>query len=179
MQTLLTFTNLNYHRFRAVDGAKLFTNTSTSYLSTFNHSSNIRLDFTSRTMELNKSPMRSGEIGCWLSYLFLMREFAEKQYSQPLVILEDDIDIDVNFSRYIQHTIDSAPADWDILLCGYCCLIATNYKSETLRSAKSYYATHCFIIRNASTAARIANRLDVERITSPVDRYFSRLAAHK
>ena len=175
METLLTFTNLKYHRFRAVDGAELFTNKSKSYLSTFNHSSNIRLNF---TMEL-KSPTRSGEIGCYLSYLFLLREIVEKQYNQPLVILEDDIDIDFNFARYIQHTIDSAPTDWDILLCGYCCLVATNYKSETLRSVKSYYATHCFIIRNASTAARIANRLDVERIISPVDRSFSKLAMHK
>lgn len=187
METLLAYSNQTHRRFRAVDGSQLLVNTTSSsltishpYLSTFVDSSlyaNHHLNLPPTQLTGDKA----GEIGCWLSYLFLMREMAarESASNRPLVILEDDVDLDVNFARHIRVTINSAPDDWDILLCGYCCLRATDYKTELLRGVVSYFATHCFIVRNSTTAERIASKLEHDALPTAIDRHLSRLASEK
>lgn len=183
MERLLNHSNLTYSRFRAVDGNQLYTNR--SYLLTFGaHSSGIKLmeQKNNTVLPAMASMMKSedgGRVGCWLSYLLLMLEIAASQTSQPVVILEDDVDVDANFAQLINSTIFKAPSDWDMLLCGYCCMTPLGYVSNDFQSVRIYAATHCFIIRNATTAARIAQRLDTAEISSPVDLTLSALGSQR
>ena len=163
-----------YRRFRAVDGKQLFTND--SYLKSFNQSKNIKFDIYSN--DDNKLATKA----TWLSYLFLFKDFAASSSNQSLLILEDDVDIEVDFVRLLNDSMLKAPSDWDILLCGYCCLAEMEDKkvrNNIWIPVLSFATTHCFVVRNSTVARFIATKADVEVVKQPIDLFISKMAPSK
>jgi GR25 family glycosyltransferase involved in LPS biosynthesis len=163
-----------YRRFRAVDGKQLYTND--YYLNSFNQSKNIKFDIDS------KDDSKRATKATWLSYLFLFKDFAASSSNQSLLILEDDVDIEVDFVRLLNDSMMKAPSDWDILLCGYCCL--GEMEDKKVRNniwipVLSFATTHCFVVRNSTVARFIATKADVKVIKQPIDLFISEMAPSK
>lgn len=177
MEQLLRFSGLNYNRFSAVDGMELFRNK--SYLSTLTNSSQLK-----EKLSMTDGQLR-GQTGCWMSHSVLLSQIANSNTNRPTVILEDDVDLDINFKDIIIDSIVNLPRDWDVLLCGYCCLqpkfsLAEYYffsqPNWHIFPVGSYFATHCQVVRNSSTARRLYEKIKLPLKDTAVDSVFSNLA---
>ncbi|MGD9669443.1 MAG: glycosyltransferase family 25 protein [Hyphomicrobiaceae bacterium] len=60
------------------------------------------------------SNMKSGEIGCYASHLLICEQILERGFACA-VILEDDVEIDRDFSRVVSEILGCAPDAWDII----------------------------------------------------------------
>lgn len=179
MEKLLDFVGLTYHtRIRGVNGEDLYNDP--MYLSEFKYAKNIKFDFEMHKKKVTRegTPYRTGN---WLSFLFLFKELASRSSNEPFLVLEDDIDMEVDFPRLLMRSIQAAPIDWEILLCGHSYLqIMENKKippasSEFWFPAKYFVTLHCFVVRNSTTAARIAHQLDMAVFESATDLVISSL----
>lgn len=179
MEKLLDFVGLtNHRRIRGVDSNELFKNF--SYLEDFEHANDIKLDFEKHRENENFTsttwqPPFTHRTGNWLSFLFLFKELASLSSSQPFLILEDDVDLKTDFAGLLAKSIQLAPIDWEILLCGYV-FHQPNKKKTIPQSIKRiwipidfFLCLHCFVLRNSSIAAQLANHLDVPVFTSATD----------
>ena len=166
----------NHRRFRAVDGKQLYKEN--SYLKSFSQAENIRFDISSQ--KAAKVTNKQAQTSTWLSYLLLFKDFAASSSNQPLLILEDDIDLEIDFVKLLGDSMKQAPNDWDILLCGYCCL--SRLKSKPFRSkmwipVKHFATTHCFVLRNSTVASFIASQIDVKVVEDSIDLFIARMAS--
>lgn len=101
-----------------------------------------------------------------------MLDIAKTDTNIPIVCLEDDIDMNVNFTGHIQVGIRSMPADWDILLCDYCDIgYHFDSKGHFPFKVKKFACLNCFVVRNASIDQLIAENLNVKNTSLPVDHY--------
>lgn len=67
--------------------------------------------------KVNKKPLISGELGCYLSHMEVALQLLEDPKNSYYIIFEDDVIIDKKFKNY-QSIIANAPKDWDIILLG-------------------------------------------------------------
>lgn len=169
MEILLNYLKINHTRFRAVDGEMFFTNL--TYLTSFENSKDIKLNLIKQNSYLTPDHgMGFGTMGCWLSYLFLMQELAKLNTSKPIVILEDDNDLDVDFRQLLNLSIQNVPNDWNLLLCDTCYKkLKESGRESSWPRIDEFACTNCFILRNSSSAQRIAKFLDIKTTTRPVD----------
>lgn len=58
------------------------------------------------------------KLGCWQSHVLAAREAEKKDI--PTIILEEDVDIDVNFHNHVRRAMKDLPWNWDILRIGSC-----------------------------------------------------------
>lgn len=164
-EQMLELANVTYRRFRAVDGREYLKNSSLP----------LGQAFSNLTKSTNK--LSAGQIGCWLSYFSLFKEIAESETNQPTLILEDDADLETDFYPTIANTIQRLPQNWDILLCGYCCLTKyrerhlTAFVSRLTTRVKKFATTHCMVIRNSTTARNIWARLGDSGLEQPIDMF--------
>lgn len=177
MEKLLDFVGLkNHRRFRAVDGKELYTDR--SYLkNSFHQSVDIKFNFEMHKETINATG--AATTGIWLSYLFILKELAAEGTNQPLLVLEDDVDLEVDFKDQLIASMRMAPDDWDLLLCGNYFLIPrvplpTDWTPLWL-PVKYFSPFHCFIVRNSTSAARIANRADLAVFKEPIDLFVAHL----
>jgi GR25 family glycosyltransferase involved in LPS biosynthesis len=175
---MLNFLNLSYSRFSAIDGKKILNITNSTHHD-LNVTNQIKIS-ENKSYYLNKtkiSTISSGQFGCWLSYLTIMKNLVETKSERPTLILEDDVDLEVDFMRTISTSTKTLPSDWDMLLCGYCCLTKQRGSIKEFYHVKKYATTHCQLIRNYTTAARIYEKLNLPEIEKPVDMIFHDMAA--
>lgn len=68
----------------------------------------------------SRQKIRKGELGCYLSHLTLLEHLATLS-SPPHkghLILEDDIQIDRDFFKKVEHAFHHVPSNWDIVTFG-------------------------------------------------------------
>lgn len=173
MDKLLDFVCIkNYRRIRGVNSKKLYKNS--NYLNEFDQAKNIKLDLESHKKIFFKEDDLH-RTGNWLSFLFLFKDLASLSSSQPFLILEDDIDLKIDFVPLFLKSLQVAPMDWELLLCGYEHHRSNKNKHIQQASKKIwiptefFVCTHCMIVRNSSIANRIASQLDVPVFNSATD----------
>lgn len=173
MNKLLPFVGIEqYSRFRAVDSHELYNNS--FYLDSFDQAKNIKLK-----KESDRDTKTLARKATWLSYLFLFKNLASYLSKQPILILEDDIDLEVDFVKQLNNSMKEAPNDWDVLLFGYCCIEKMLFKpveSKLWIPVKHFSALHCFVLRNSTVASRIARLIDVEVVNDPIDIFIATMA---
>lgn len=177
METLLNFLNLSHNRFRAVDGNQYFRNQ--SYSSSFENAKYVKLNKYEQTFVYNKA-IGPSSVGLWLSYQFLMQEIEKWKTVKPIVCLEDDNDLEVEFKNLIYDATQKVAADWDIVLCGFCNFLPFSQSfGQKLAKVFKFSCTNCFIVRNSTTAKMIGEHLNLTSINTPVDLFLSSLAEQK
>jgi len=178
MEKLLSGLNLGvFRRFRGIDGLQLLTENASSYLSTFEHAKDINFDiqkFVKKPISIKQK--LAGRLGCVLSFLFLFKEMALSGSSQPFIVFEDDVDTENNFSKSLNWKMEFVNDDWDVLMCGHCCTQAP--KSGIWFQLKHFAGLHCFIVRNSTTAERLAEEFNMTELGIEADRTVSLLAVH-
>jgi len=163
---MLDILNLTYRRFSAVDGIEFLKNQ--TYADRYSFLRQTRIIYSRETL----SP---GQIGCLLSYLALLKEIADSNTRLPVLVLEDDVDLQVDLLKTILTTIPTLQPEWDILLGGYCCL--TKYRSRNLAElgpnpthrVKKFATTHCQVFHNSTIAKKIYQKLNQMKLDKPID----------
>ena len=89
---------------------------------------------------------------CYHAHYSLVRTFAAAPGApdDTLLILEDDVDIEFDFERTLRHAMQGLPADWDVLLPGYCDSTETKHKPvpgyPRLRRSDDPLCNHGYIV---------------------------------
>lgn len=160
IEKMLNHFELAYKRFPAVDGQIYYSNN--SYLSFYEHGLHVKLNHKPRSLS-------SGQVGCYLSHLLVLLEIAASKSNQPVLVLEDDVDLESSFLNMLNSSMNILPSDWDIFLCGYCCHVKRKRINSLLIEMDFYLAFHCQVVRNSSVAQRLVDMLNVEQIRWPID----------
>lgn len=163
IEKMLNSVNATYRRFSAIDGHLILKNNKTYFED----------KQAKNTLNYGTKKLSAGQIGCWLSYLSLMKEIAESGRNKPVLVLEDDVDLEVDFMSTLSSTLKLLPAQWDILLCGYCCLTKLNPKYSRVKHVypvKKFATTHCQVFRNSTTARKVYEKLNVNFNVSSIDK---------
>ncbi|CAF0983297.1 unnamed protein product [Rotaria sp. Silwood1] len=66
----------------------------------------------------NQRPMNYGELGCFFSHYFIWQDMIKNEYSNGILILEDDVRFDVYFKYKLEKILLNRSFDWDILYLG-------------------------------------------------------------
>lgn len=94
-------TNINYERFSAVNGKKLKPNQQLQ-----------------RIFENNDYNMRVGLVGVAMSHIKLWIDLLTSDVNM-FCIFEDDARFGPNFEKHLNHIIDTAPQNWDLIYLGH------------------------------------------------------------
>lgn len=104
-----------------------------------------------------------GHLGCTLSHLSVIYNI-----KKPTIILEDDVDIQLDFDKKLPQTVKALyelDPEWDILLLGWCCLYTDSahcikHDQEAIRKGglvKMHYwiGGWSYMIRSVTVAQKI------------------------
>lgn len=101
------------------------------------------------------------KIGCWQSHVLAARE-AEKR-DVPTIILEEDVDIDVNFHNYVRQALKDLPKNWDILRIGSCVEPKVmKHVNGGVYMSESQICNHGYILNGASGARNFLDIIDTK-----------------
>ncbi|ANP47513.1 hypothetical protein ATE48_17180 [Candidatus Viadribacter manganicus] len=62
-----------------------------------------------------RSFLSPGETGCYASHLTICRRIVSGELQAPVLVFEDDIELHDGFAALIERTLQTLPADWDIV----------------------------------------------------------------
>lgn len=62
-----------------------------------------------------RSFLSPGETGCYASHLTICRRIVSGELQAPVLVFEDDIELHEGFAALIERTLQTLPADWDIV----------------------------------------------------------------
>lgn len=186
VETILSAANCNYSRFNAVHGKSLKSGVKkledyTSPLGLFDISFPDFSDLPENWM---------GMVGCKLSHYILLRKIETLKSQKPILILEDDIDIDLDFVQKIETALIHMPSEWDILLVSphfnsfnqsflnenptLQTELCTEYFKQNLSRVKCFFETSGFIVNGANAAKKIADLILTKDLKNcPIDLFLS------
>ncbi|CAF2818058.1 unnamed protein product [Rotaria sp. Silwood2] len=110
LQATFDILNMSVRFFDAVDGKYAIDQT---YLENLN----VRL-LPNYEDPYNQRPMNYGELGCFFSHYFIWQDMIKNEYSNGILILEDDVRFDVYFKYKLEKILSNRSLDWDILYLG-------------------------------------------------------------
>lgn len=174
MNKILSHAGCNYNIFDAVDGEMVLTGRKkiTEY------SSNIPMGHLINK-HINMGPRFHGTTGLKLSHYIMMKQLQNSGSQKPLLILEDDADIEAEFVATVESTISNMKQDWDIIL------LTPRYWGDhsrphnpatKLEGMLFFYGTYGFIVNGARAAKKIADFIDVCPPWLPIDDYYGDLS---
>lgn len=91
-------------------------------------------------------------IACWHAHYSLVRSFAiaDGPLNATMLIMEDDVDMEFDFETTLRRSMPGLPADWDVLLPGYCDSTETNHRPVAgyprLRRSHHPLCNHGYIV---------------------------------
>jgi GR25 family glycosyltransferase involved in LPS biosynthesis len=180
IQRMLKFLNITSRRYIAVDGQTLYQD-KTYLQKQYPNSVNIMFDYDKQINRKNSTQVSSAQVGCFLSHLLNWKDIAESKRNEPILVLEDDIDLDVNFVTIMKNSIKKLPSDWEIFLCGYCCHYTRPSKSlsQEFIEMDYYLTTHCQMFRNYTVAEKLFKKFDLPKIDIPIDNMLAGLTKER
>ncbi|CAF1109982.1 unnamed protein product [Adineta steineri] len=66
----------------------------------------------------NLRPMNYGELGCFFSHYFIWEDIVKNEYSNGVLILEDDVRFDPYFKYKLEKILSNRSLDWDLIFLG-------------------------------------------------------------
>lgn len=163
VERLLRYAQCSFRRFNAVDGRELCKKKKS--LLDFAHG--IKIALTDEMVQQQICAKNMGSIGCHLSHLIVLREIASSGNDRPVLILEDDIDLEKFFVKKIENFIANPPERWNVLLLG-AVVIEKWWKRRCRKDIVEVYfdrGMHGYLVNGARDAERIADAVDA--IKSP------------
>ncbi|CAF0888501.1 unnamed protein product [Rotaria sordida] len=110
LQATFDILNISVRFFDAIDGKSTINQ---KYLENLN----VRL-LPNYEDPYNQRPMNYGELGCFFSHYFIWEDMIKNEYSNGILILEDDVRFDVYFKYKLEKILLNHSLDWDILYLG-------------------------------------------------------------
>jgi Glycosyltransferase family 25 (LPS biosynthesis protein) len=64
--------------------------------------------------------LRTGEAACYLTHREIWLNIAQRRLERPVLVLEDDIEVEEQFVLALEHALRELPRDWAVLWVGSC-----------------------------------------------------------
>lgn len=119
-----------------------------------------------------------GAIGLKLTNYIMMRELERSKSAKPLLILEDDADIEADFVTTVENTLSKMKKEWDIILLtpSFNRDYDRPYDEETgLIGMLFLTGTYGFLINGHVAAKKLADFLEICPVDQPIDNYYGML----
>jgi collagen beta-1,O-galactosyltransferase len=125
--------------------------------------------------------MNYGELGCFFSHYFIWEDIVKNEYSNGVLILEDDVRFDAYFKYKLEKILSSKTLDWDIIYLGRKIMRSDeeNYENTTetflIEPAYSHWTVgYALSLRGARM---LVNENPIQKIL-PVDEYLPIMYDH-
>ena len=109
----------------------------------------------------------SGEVGCYLSHLMLIKQASTDTVNDYTVIFEDDFKVNNdNLNEEINNIINKSNGDFDMIYLGN---LNNNYKKQiidniyTVDSERPLWGTHALLINNKNANKILSNITNIDR----------------
>ena len=173
---IMAFAKCNYKIFNAVDGEKL----KSGEKNISDYCGKIKVTLNEEEMNLEKK--YDGTTGIKLSTYILLREFEELKSDKPLLILEDDVDLEVDFVEMIEQTLSHIDHEWDIIL------LSKEFRWDStrphnpktgLRGISFFFGLYSILINGQKSAKKFADFIETCPIHLPLDNFYNSILADK
>jgi GR25 family glycosyltransferase involved in LPS biosynthesis len=168
IERMLKYANCSFTRFNAVDGQGLCSNNK----SIMEYTNGIGIAPTDDSIRQRIDARNAGRAGCHLSHLIVLRGIDASGKDRPVLILEDDVDLDVSFAEKVEDVIASPPEKWDIILLGgmFKKRWWAHSRNKRLVDGRYQACLHAYLVNGAKSARRLADAIDTTRCPGrPVD----------
>ena len=170
IDSILTFANCRYNFFNSVDGNMVLTGQ--KHISEYSEELDISEYF---SRQLNMDKKFYGAIGLKLSSYILLRKLEKSGDSKPLLILEDDTDLDAEFVYKVENTLTKMKDPWDIII------LSSSYRIDSSRGLNEetglvgisfFTGTYAYLVNGSKTAKKLADFLEECPPHRPIDVLF-------
>ena len=100
-----------------------------------------------------------GEIGCWLSHIKLFYEIVDRfertGRDNPSIILEDDVDLELDFKELVNTSLCNLNPDWELFYFGYFHPERWVELGNNIAWAPHFSGTFAYVIRNVNVARKM------------------------
>lgn len=163
VERMLRHARCSFRRFNAVDGRALYEGRRTVQ----DYAGGTEIAFTDDMVRQRISAQNMGKIGCHLSHLVVLRAIGASGTDRPVLILEDDVDLNKFFVKKVENAIAHPPGEWSVLLLGSVFREKWWKRRDSRRFAEVRFegCTHAYMVSGADSARRIAD--EIEACDSP------------
>jgi GR25 family glycosyltransferase involved in LPS biosynthesis len=158
---MLGYLRLPYTRFSAIDARKI-----REEMKKFDR----RTNFIRNISSINKV---NGATGAWQSHLQIYFKIVGEasKNDRPVLILEDDLDMEVNTSSLLQKALSILPNDWEMFFLGHSRMSCKKVYENNICRAHLFTCTFAYVIRNSTVAKKLIKWSNTER-TQVADLYW-------
>ena len=100
-----------------------------------------------------------GEVGCWLSHIKVFQQIVENYEKtgrdNPSIILEDDVDLELNFKELVNNSLCKLNPDWETFYIGYFHPERWVELGNNIGWAPHFSGTFAYVIRDAKVAKKM------------------------
>lgn len=173
MRNLFAVSNCSFTRFNAVNGVEVLAGKRKIDEYIRPHNLNISIYM---PQYINIGPHFHGMIGCKLSHYLNLRRIEKTNSSKPVLVLEDDVDLEVDFIKRIETALRTAPKNWDLISVTEHFVKSYNVGNNTeFLSAADWFIECIFLVNGANSARKVANLIESQcRSDTPIDNFLGR-----
>lgn len=158
MEKLLKYAKCSFSRFEAIDGEALITR---------DRETLERIKIIARIEDYLKEGKNDIVFGCMLgsllSHILVYNKIVNSQSPKPVLVLEDDVDLDVNFVEKLENIFSKNMQDWDILLLSGENLYVENEDPlviPEIKKVSSFYLNHAYVINGSKAVTKTISFLN-------------------
>ncbi|OAG32517.1 hypothetical protein NEDG_02240 [Nematocida displodere] len=163
LENMLLYKNCSFWGFNAVDGEELLKNTK----SINDYTDGIRILPTDGSIRHRITKENAGMAGRHLSHLIILQGIASSDSDRPILILEDDIDLDVDFVEKIEKVLVDRELNrkWELIMLGAMFEKYWLYHPCPDLAGGIYQGClHAYLVNGAKTAKQLVKILDTGNI---------------
>lgn len=177
INNILSFADTKYRIVNAVDGNEIFSNSEN--ILKYSKNQNF-IDYFKKHEDVSENLY--GAVGLKLTSYALFREYEELKTEKPLLILEDDVDLELDFVNIIENTLSNMNDNWDIILLTPSYYVDYNRptnKLTGLRGINFFSGTYAYLINGSRAAKKLADLLENCDPKFPIDFYFGEMSCSR
>lgn len=108
--------------------------------------------------------MKEAEIACWASHREVWHNVVLRRIERPILVMEDDVDLEVAFGEAVANALAALPSDWAVLWIGHCFEDLAPHNATTRVAHRLHHAlrptcTHAYALRDHRAAAHLLEHL--------------------
>lgn len=180
LKALLSVSRCKGQRFSAVNGKELIKDEKKfeKYLSSIKLDAKVDL-----TKYANLGNHQLGMAGCKLSHYLNYKRIEKTNSTKPVLILEDDVDLECDFVVKIEKALSNMPDGWEVLL------ITGHFRPENPQPCAPgspvvkvgyFFELLGYIVNGSTVAKKLTNLIDCRCAPfMPIDLYFAHESTHK
>lgn len=168
MESILSYAKCKYEFFNAVDGHLVLTDQK----NISEYSRGLDITYYANTHKFVDEKYH-GVVGLKLTSYILYKKLENSGSNKPLLILEDDADLEADFVVRVEDTLSKMGDNWDILI------LNNNYILKDasvppdaitgLREIGMFAGTYAYLINGCSTAKKLIDLMDKCSLNRPID----------